>query len=1054
MSQHRHLTTSSPLGRSRRNNLRLAALATCIATTTFPKLEAAVPMTGTATHTENFDTLATTGSPAWADNSTIANWYSNRVVYLVGAGAANSGGLYSFGAAAITERAIGSVGSGSASPIYGVLLQNTSAGPIEVDSIAYTGEQWRNGGNLTAQSLTVDYQVSPTVISTVTSGTFQPLTALNFTSPVATATAAALDGNLAGNRNAISATTQIIVPAGAYLMVRWSDINDAGNDHGLSVDDLTISWKPSSGLDTTPPSVSALTPADEGAPFLRATVSGLALTFNENVKAGTAGSVSIKRASNDVEVRSFAVGDAAVADNGVSYFFDGPSPLAAGESYYVEIAPGAIEDIAGNDFAGYSGKLTTPGNTSWTFNVAPAPAAPAVAVNKFSANGSPDMVELLVIGTGAGGLPVDLRGMIIKDFASLIASDNGGKYEFSTNTLWSAVPVGTLIVLAKNNNSVDTTVGSGDFKLQVGLDDAVYFANLDIANAFDISGDDMVMLKQAGSLATGVSGGIHALAGSGIPGTLFTSFTGAKVLAPTGGAGVAVNNSTTGVADYVEGFDATGGISFTPSKFGSANSGANRSYIASLRGAVAADGDGLATVVNVTAASPYLNKTFFDDGQTGQSAKITLTASITDPANTLTDVKIVVPASLGVPGSAAIGGLGAAGASVSVTGQEITISSASITAANAIEVTIDGLTTPVPALITDNGAYPLAVSTAPSGGTLTPIDSSPVVRVVIPISALRDVDSNGVPSDGSSIVAVEGICTEENLGTVNTQAFIQDATAGINVFSPALISPALTRGNRYAVVGQILHFNGLTEIVPATGDIIDLGTSVEPVAEVVSVATLLSNAEAYEGKLVKVLGLSKVSGTWSSGNNVTLKDSTPTNVTVRIQAGSTATTEPTYPVNVTGIWGQTDGATPFTTGYYIQPRNAADLEAAALSDFDTWALATGATGGMPGDTDLDGRDNAFEYAFGLNPTSGASVNPFTVPFNPATGLFTYSRRNDAITGFTYTYQYNTSLSGTWTAFTPAVTPVSDEGTPVETITVTVPAAQLAEPRLFIRIVTP
>ena len=1053
MSQLRHSALRLPSGSSRRNHLRIASIATCMAATASPILHAAVPMTGTATHTETFDTLANTGTPTWADNTTIANWYSNRTTYLVGTGTSNSGGLYSFGAAATTERALGSVGSGSASPIYGILLENTSAGPIEVDSIAYTGEQWRNGGNATAHSLTVDFQVSPTAISSVTSGIFQPLAALNFSSPVATATAVALDGNLAGNKTPISATTQIIVPAGAFLMVRWSDINDSGNDHGLAVDDLTISWKPSSGLDTTSPSVTALSPADEGAPFLKSTVNSLALTFNENVKAGASGTVSIKRASDDFEVRSFAAGDAAVADTGVSYFFDGPSPLAAGESYYVEMTSGAIEDIAGNDFAGYSGKLTTPGNTSWTFSVAPSPSAPAVAVNKFSGNGSPDTVELLVIGTGAGGLPVDLRGMIIKDFASFMGSDNGGKYEFSTNGLWSSVPVGTLIVLTKNASSTDTTVGSGDFTLQVGLDDAGYFTNLDIANAFDISADDMVMLKQSGSVATGVAGGIHALAGSGTPGTFFTSFTGAKVLAPTGGAGVAVNNSTKSVVDYVEGFDATGSLSFTPSNFGSPNSGANRAYISSLRGTIAADGDGVATVVNVTAASPYLNKTFFDDGQTGQSAKLTLSASITDPANTLTDVKIVVPGSLGAPSGATITGPGATGASVSVAGQEISITSASITAANAIEVTIDGLTTPVPALITDNGAYPLAVSTAPSGGTLSPIASPPVVRVVIPISALRDVDSNGVPSDGSSIVAVEGVCTEENFSTTNTQAFIQDGTAGINVFSGTLISPALSRGNRYAVVGQIIHFNGLTEIVPAPGDIIDLGASVEPAAEVVSVATLLANAEAYEGKLVKVLGLTKVSGTWASASNVTLKDSTPTNVTVRIQAGSSAITEPTYPVNVTGIWGQTDGATPFTTGYFIQPRNAADLESAA-TDFDTWALATGATGGAAGDTDLDGLDNSFEYAFGLNPTSGGSVNAFVVPFNPTTGLFTYTRRKQSLTGLAYTYQYHTSLSGAWTNFTPAVTPVSNNGDPVEQITVTVPAALLAEPKLFIRVVTP
>jgi hypothetical protein len=54
----------------------------------------------------------------------------------------------------------------------------------------------------------------------------------------------------------------------------------------------------------------------------------------------------------------------------------------------------------------------------------------------------------------------------------------------------------------------------------------------------------------------------------------------------------------------------------------------------------------------------------------------------------------------------------------------------------------------------------------------------------------------------------------------------------------------------------------------------------------------------------------------------------------------------------------------------------------------------------------------------------------------------------------YTYQYHTSLTGAWTAFTPAVTPTTNGGDPVEAVTVTVPAVLLTEPKLFIRIVTP
>src|SRR5687767_4408921 len=80
--------------------------------------------------TENFDTLASTGTGiAWADNATIPGWYSTRVTYNSGTGSSNTGALYSFGVAGtnpVTDRALGSVGSGGTGTIfYGVDRKST-----------------------------------------------------------------------------------------------------------------------------------------------------------------------------------------------------------------------------------------------------------------------------------------------------------------------------------------------------------------------------------------------------------------------------------------------------------------------------------------------------------------------------------------------------------------------------------------------------------------------------------------------------------------------------------------------------------------------------------------------------------------------------------------------------------------------------------------------------------------------------------------------------------------------------------------------------------------
>ena len=116
------------------------------------------------------------------------------------------------------------------------------------------------------------------------------------------------------------------------------------------------------------------------------------------------------------------------------------------------------------------------------------------------------------------------------------------------------------------------------------------------------------------------------------------------------------------------------------------------------------------------------------------------------------------------------------------------------------------------------------------------------------------------------------------------------------------------------------------------------------------------------------------------------------------------------------------------------------------------AAAYGLTAGSEGgDLDGDGLTNFQEYAFGLIPNSGASVNPITAQLDKSTGQFKYTRRATPVTtGVGYTYESSTTLSGTWSGFTP-VSAVSNNATPVEEITVTVPPGLLTEPKLFIRV---
>lgn len=206
-----------------------------------------VSMTGPGSYNQNFDGLVNTGTGiTWTNNSTIPNWYSTQTVYDASTGSSSTGKLYSFGSASATDRALGSVCSGTTGTIaYGAQFQNASGGALGTFNITYKMEQWRNGGNTASQPLAFYYKVSSTALTAVTTGStgWTAVTILNGISPINTATAAALDGNLTANQVTVTgAIPGLVLANGEYLMIKWEDINDTGADHGLSIDNLTVTW--------------------------------------------------------------------------------------------------------------------------------------------------------------------------------------------------------------------------------------------------------------------------------------------------------------------------------------------------------------------------------------------------------------------------------------------------------------------------------------------------------------------------------------------------------------------------------------------------------------------------------------------------------------------------------------------------------------------------------------------------------------------------------------------------------------------------------------------
>jgi hypothetical protein len=117
--------------------------------------------------------------------------------------------------------------------------------------------------------------------------------------------------------------------------------------------------------------------------------------------------------------------------------------------------------------------------------------------------------------------------------------------------------------------------------------------------------------------------------------------------------------------------------------------------------------------------------------------------------------------------------------------------------------------------------------------------------------------------------------------------------------------------------------------------------------------------------------------------------------------------------------------------------------------YDEWAGPAGynLVGGRDDDDDGDGLTNFEEFAFGLDPTSGASVNPIVDVSDLKTlGQFTYTRL--ANSGLTYTVLASTDLENWGPVDVAEDPPVEVDG--VETILVEL-NDEVTEPTFFLRV---
>ncbi len=325
---------------------------------------AQVPFNGT--YTQDFDTLAASGAGlAWANNSTLPGWFlfnkslASITSYVAGNGASNTGSFYSLGLSA--DRALGGVASGGAyfgSPAQGAVagwialaVRNDTGGSVDGITLRFNGEQWRNGGNTESQPMVLEYGMGATFADVPE---WLPAGAnFNWQSPVATGTAAAVDGNVAGRVSNVGGDLRGLGWApGATLWLRWVELNDVGNDHGLAIDDVSITL---ALPDTTAPTLQASIPA--------AAATGVALnpeiklSFDEAVKPGS-GSFELRQGGT--VVATLQAGDAAqVKFSGSTITLNAGVRLAVNTPYSLVSVGEPVLDTSGNAWTGTTLGFTT-----------------------------------------------------------------------------------------------------------------------------------------------------------------------------------------------------------------------------------------------------------------------------------------------------------------------------------------------------------------------------------------------------------------------------------------------------------------------------------------------------------------------------------------------------------------------------------------------------------------------------------------------------------------------------------------------------------------------
>jgi phosphatidylserine/phosphatidylglycerophosphate/cardiolipin synthase-like enzyme len=518
----------------------------------------------------------------------------------------------------------------------------------------------------------------------------------------------------------------------------------------------------------------------------------------------------------------------------------------------------------------------------------------SIIINEiYNSSATDEWIELLVVQDS-----LDLRNWDVRDFSSGGAAQQ--PLVFTNHALWSSLRKGTIIIVARSENTFLEDTDPSDYLLIVKSNNTQYFSG----TIFSIAGSsEAVQIRNSSQIHIfGVSWGVSNANSLPSPKVHFTSVATSNTSTLFNGSDVSELTTTTNWTQN----------SPTPS-MGLGNTTNNISWILSLRARV--EGSGTVSLdPQVVTGDSIVNLTF---------------NYIKEPQYSINTLKIIFPAGFTWSQNSAQISISNFTASTIVSADTI-IFSGIIFLDDSVLISISDVTTPI---FTGKYKFKFQSGIDLVVGDVSPLPTLTVYGAPIPISEAKVNNSNGIGVRLGDLVTIRGIVTVSN--QFGSPSYIQDNSGGISIFG-STFSNAVQPGDEVLVSGNITQFNGLNQLeLPTLHSIISMGNIIEPVLATPSLLSGdgVAGIENYEGRLVRVNGVlvTELNGStfsnWAYKNYMLTGSSNSDTVQIRIDNDTQiiGMVAPAGRFDVVGVLSQFKTSAPYIGGYQLMPRIPSDI---------------------------------------------------------------------------------------------------------------------------------